>query len=170
MHLPFINFRSRKLALSLAIVCTSVASPSLLLAQADSGRIAGTVTDITGAAIPNASLTLVNPQTGLRLTGVTTGQGELNVPAIPAGTYTATITAPGFQTQTQQIVISVTQNLTVNFKLSLGDVTTNVEVRDSVALINTTDATLGEVIQGKQITELPLNGRNALTLALLTRA
>ena len=156
-----------------AVVCLAasavlaVKAPSAF-AQADSGRIAGTVTDSTGAAIPNATITLVNPQTGLKLSGISNGAGELNIPAVPAGTYQSTVVAAGFGTQTQQITIAVTQNLTLNFQLQPGTATTTVEVTGAASLVNTTDATLGETIQGKQITELPLNGRNALTLALLT--
>ncbi|MGI4828973.1 MAG: carboxypeptidase regulatory-like domain-containing protein [Janthinobacterium lividum] len=137
-------------------------------AQAESGRIAGTITDATGAAIPNATITLLNPQTGLKLSGVSNGTGELNISAVPQGSYKATVTAPGFQSQTQQITVTVTQNLTLDFHLQPGEATTTVDVTGAATLVNTTDATLGETISGKQITELPLNGRNALNLALLT--
>ncbi len=156
-----------------AVVCLAVSAMFSVemphaYAQADSGRIAGTITDSTGAAIPNAIITLVNPQTGLKLSGVSNGSGELNIPAVPQGTYTATVIATGFQAQTQQVTVAVTQNLTLNFKLLPGETTTTIEVTGAAALVDTTDATLGETIQGRQITELPLNGRNALNLALLT--
>lgn len=156
-----------------ATVCLAAATvlsvgSSYAAAQADSGRIVGTVTDPSGAAIPNATITLLNPQTGLKLSGTSNGSGELNIPAVPQGTYTATVAATGFSTQTQQVAVAVTQNLTLNFKLQLGEATTTVEVTGEAGLVDTSDATLGETIQGKQITELPLNGRNALTLALLT--
>jgi Carboxypeptidase regulatory-like domain/TonB dependent receptor/TonB-dependent Receptor Plug Domain len=156
-----------------AVVCLGVSAMFSVemprsYAQADSGRIAGTITDSTGAAIPNATITLANPQTGLKLSGVSNGSGELNIPAVPQGTYTARVTATGFQAQTQQVTVAVTQNLTLNFKLLPGETTTTVEVTGAAALVDTTDATLGETIQGRQITELPLNGRNALNLALLT--
>ena len=137
-------------------------------AQADSGRINGTVTDVTGAAVPNATVTLINPQTGLKLSSISNESGELNIPAVPAGNYKATVAAAGFGAQTQQITVAVTQNLTLNFRLQPGEASTTVNVTGAATLVNTTDATLGEVIQGKQITELPLNGRNALNLALLT--
>ncbi len=136
--------------------------------QADSGRIAGTVTDPSGAAIPNASISVVSVQTGLEITGTSNGSGELNVPAVPRGDYTVKVSAPGFQTQTQMVTITVTTSLTVNFRLNPGEASTNVQVTDAASLVNTTDPTLGETITGKQITELPLNGRNTLNLALLT--
>ncbi len=137
-------------------------------AQADSGRVVGTVTDSTGAAIPQASITLLNKATGAKLTGTSNASGELNVSAVPAGDYTATVTAVGFQTQAQALTVRVTTSLTLNFTLKPGAETTTVEVTGAVSLVNTTDPTLGETIEEKQITELPLNGLNSLNLALLT--
>ncbi len=136
--------------------------------QAESGRVVGTVTDSTGAAIPQASVTLLNKTTGLKLTGTSNSSGELNVSAVPAGDYTATVAAPGFETQVQAITIQVTTTQTLKFSLKPGAETTTVEVTDAAPLVNTTDPTLGETIEERQITELPLNSRNAITLALLT--
>ena len=126
------------------------------------------MTDTTGAAIPQASISLINRATGAKLLGTSNDRGELNVSAVPAGDYTATVTAPGFQTQTQALTVRVTTSLTLTFSLKPGAETTTVEVTDAASLVNTSDPTLGETIESKQITELPLNGRNALNLALLT--
>ena len=128
----------------------------------------GAVTDTTGAAIPQASITLRNKATGAKLIGASNDSGELNVSAVPAGDYIATVSAPGFQTQTQALTVQVTTSLTLNFSLKAGSENTTVEVTGAVSLVNTSDPTLGETIEEKQITELPLNGRNALNLALLT--
>ncbi len=138
------------------------------VAQSDSGRIVGTVTDTTGAAIPQASISLLNKATGVKLIGTSNASGELNVSAVPAGDYTATVTAPGFESETQALTVRVTTSLTLNFSLKPGAETTTVEVTGAASLVNTSDPTLGETIESKQITELPLNGRNALNLALLT--
>ena len=154
-------------AVALVGIAASGASPAAY-GQAESGRVVGTVTDSTGAAIPQAGIVLVNKTTGLKLTGNSNGEGELNISAVPAGDYTATVTAKGFETQTQALTVRVTTSLTLNFSLKPGAETTSIEVTDAASLINTTDATLGETIETKQITELPLNGRNALNLALLT--
>lgn len=168
MKFPSIYQLCRAVVLCLAVSTVLSVEMPRAYGQADTGRINGTVTDSTGAAIPNATITLVNPETGLKLSGTSNGSGELNIPAVPAGTYNATATAAGFSAQTEQITIAVTQNLTLNFKLQPGQATTSIEVTGAAALVDTTDATLGETIQGSQITELPLNGRNALNLALLT--
>ncbi|RRA48085.1 carboxypeptidase regulatory-like domain-containing protein [Acidipila sp. EB88] len=138
------------------------------LAQADSGSIVGAVTDVSGAAISGANVTLVNGATGFKLTGTSNSSGELNIPAVPRGTYLATVTAPGFQTQTESVTVTVTTSLTLEFKLAPGETTTSVQVSGAATLVDTSDPSLGETIEGKQITQLPLNGRNALNLALLT--
>ncbi len=150
------------------LACLSCGTATHALAQSDSGRVVGTVTDPTGAAIPSANIVLTNKATGAKLTGTSNASGELNVSAVPAGDYTATVTAPGFQTQTQSLTVRVTTSLTLIFALKPGAESTTVEVTGAVSLVNTTDPTLGETIEEKQITELPLNGRNALSLALLT--
>ena len=154
-------------AVTLAATATSVC-PRAAYGQAESGRVVGTVTDSTGAAIPQAAVKLLNKTTGLKLTGTSTGTGELNIPAVPAGDYTATVTAVGFQSQSQALTVRVTTTLTLNFSLKPGEQTTTVEVTDAASLVNTTDQTLGETIEERQITELPLNSRNAISLALLT--
>ena len=168
------NSRAQKTLLSTTLWLPLIAGSLSCLAgpyagaQADSGRVVGTVTDATGAAIPSASIILTNNATGAKLTGTSNASGELNVSAVPAGDYTAVVTAPGFQTQKQALTVRVTTSLTLTFALKPGAETTTVDVTGAVSLVNTTDPTLGETIESKQITELPLNGRNALNLALLT--
>lgn len=137
-------------------------------AQSESGQVIGTVTDQTGAVVAGATLTLTNKANGLVLKAISNNAGELNLPAVPPGDYTAKIVASGFTSQVQAISVTVTQALTLIFKLKPGSVTTTVRVTGAAALVNTTNATLGETIGTKQITQLPLNGRNILNLALLT--
>ena len=157
------------IVIGLALACTQVPTFSLVaFAQADSGRVVGTVTDTTGAVVPNATLTLTNTQNGSVRTVQTNGAGQLTVAAVPAGNYSAKIEAPGFASQSVQFTVVVTQAQTLNFKLSPGAENSTVEVTAAAPLVNTSDPTLGETIEARQITELPLNGRNALNLALLT--
>lgn len=137
-------------------------------AQSDTGRVVGTVTDSTGSVIPDATITLTNTENGTVRVERSGSKGELNVAALPAGNYSARIQAAGFQSQSLAFTVVVTQVQTLAFMLVPGEATTTVEVNTSVELVNTSDPTLGETIEGKQITELPLNGRNALNLALLT--
>lgn len=137
-------------------------------AQSESGQVVGTVTDQTGAAVTNATLTLTNTANELVLKTAANGEGELNLPAVPRGDYSAKIEAPGFESQTQMITVTVTQVQTLLFKLAPGAVTSSVTVTSAAPLVNTTNATLGETIGANQIEQLPLNGRNSLNLALLT--
>ncbi|MGA3133952.1 MAG: carboxypeptidase-like regulatory domain-containing protein [Terracidiphilus sp.] len=137
-------------------------------AQSDSGKVVGTVTDQTGAIVPGATFILANNENGLVLTATSNDAGELILPAVPRGAYTAKISAPGFQSQSQSITVTVTQVQDLLFKLKPGAVTMSVEVSSAAPLVDTTDATLGETVDSQQITELPLNGRNILNLTLLT--
>ncbi len=153
-------------ALLIAIGTEAICCPAF--GQSDSGRIVGTVTDVTGAVIPGATVTLTNTENGSSRVETTSQAGALNIAAVPAGNYSARIQAVGFQSQSLTFAVVVTQVQTLNVKLVPGEATSTIEVNTSAALINTSDPTLGETIEGKQVTELPLNGRNALNLALLT--
>ena len=150
------------------ITCFGPGLSPAAFAQSDSGRVVGTVTDVSGAAIPGATVTVTNTENGSVRVDKTSASGQLNIAAVPAGNYSARVEAPGFQSQSFNFAVVVTQVQTLNVKLVLGDINTTVQVESAVELINTSDPTLGETIEGKQITELPLNGRNALNLALLT--
>jgi hypothetical protein len=136
-------------------------------AQSDSGKVVATVTDQTGAIITGATLRLTNNENGLVLTATSNNAGELNLPAVPRGDYTARISASGFQSQDQSITVTLTEVQDLLFKLAPGAVSSEVEVTGAGTLVNTSDATLGETVESKQITELPLNGRNILNLTLL---
>ncbi|MGA9671482.1 MAG: carboxypeptidase regulatory-like domain-containing protein [Terracidiphilus sp.] len=136
-------------------------------AQSESGKVVGTVIDQTGAVVSGATLTLANKENGLVLTVTSNSSGELNLPAVPRGDYTAKISAPGFSSQVQSVTVTVTEVQDLLFKLTPGSITSSIVVTSAAPLVNTSDPTLGETIESKQITELPLNGRNALNLALL---
>lgn len=137
-------------------------------AQSDNGSIVGTVTDQTGAAIPNAAITVTNLATGLKLHVTSDGAGGFEVPAVPRGSYRAEVKSQGFQSQVTNFTVKVATAQTLIFKLAPGSVSTTVTVTSAAPLVNTTDATMGDTIQGKQVTDLPLNGRNFTQLALLT--
>ncbi len=136
-------------------------------AQSDTGRVVGNVTDATGGVIPGAVVTVTNVDNGTVLRATANDSGEFNVLAVPRGNYAAAVTAPGFQSQKQTFTLDVTQVQTLLFKLSAGEVATTVEVTSAAPLVNTTNPTMGETIEGKQLTDLPLNGLNFTNLALL---
>ena len=153
--------------MALALFLMSLGAPGLF-AQTDTGNIAGTVTDATGAVIPNANVLAANTDNGLKLNAVSNGTGEFTILAVPRGNYTVTASANGFQNQSVSITVAVTSTQTVAFLLSPAGSTTTVEVTGAAPLIDTSDATVGATISGKQVTDLPLNGRNFSQLALLT--
>ena len=127
-------------------------------AQSDDGSIVGTVTDTTGAVIPNAAISVTNLENGLKLSSKSNGSGEFQVFAVPRGNYMADVQAQGFQSQSARFTVEVSTSQTLQFKLSAGSVSQMVDVTSAAPLINTTNATMGEVIQGAQLTDLPLNG------------
>ncbi len=136
--------------------------------QTDTARIQGTVLDQSGAAIPNATITLTNTDTGITQTATSDSAGNFSFNALVRGNYSAEVTAQGFTTQTQKLVLEVSQVQALNFQLQPGAVSTTVTVTSAAPIVDTASSSLGDVIQGRQTTELPLNGRNFTQLALLT--
>lgn len=138
------------------------------LGQATTSRLDGTVKDPTGAAIPGATVTLTNIETGTTITTTTSELGVYVFPQVPAGYYRVTAQAPGFKkTVVDNVKVDVGIPTTVNFTLEVGELTEVVEVTASEgqALINTVNAELNTVVTRRQILDLPLNGRNPLQLA-----
>ncbi|MGP8253217.1 MAG: carboxypeptidase regulatory-like domain-containing protein [Terracidiphilus sp.] len=139
-----------------------------LFAQADTGSITGTVTDPTGAVIPGATVTATNTDNGQKLQAAANGAGEFTILAVPRGNYTVIAAASGFKSDTANVEVTVTTASTVAFQLQPAGSTTTVTVTAATPLVDTSDATVGATIEGKQVTDLPLNGRNFTALAMLT--
>jgi hypothetical protein len=140
-----------------------------LSAQVDEGAINGVVQDSSGAAVPNARVTLVNTDQGLTLESTTNGAGEYIFSPVRIGHYTVTVTAPGFSTTTQQnLTVNVGQHLLVPVKLSLGAASQTVQVTAAPPQLQTDEASVGQVVNQRAINSLPLNGRNFTFLAQLS--
>jgi hypothetical protein len=127
----------------------------------------GLVTDPTGAAIPGATVAIVNSANGARVDAVTNAQGEYSLQQIPPGTYTITATAAGFGKFTTTAQLLVAQPATVNMKLQVNSDIVSVDVSATTETINTTDATIGNAINNETIMQLPSEGRNPQTLLAL---
>jgi hypothetical protein len=139
------------------------------LGQRATASVAGAVTDASQAAVPAAAVVVRNLDTGVERTVESNELGYYVVPALPAGTYSVTVSKTGFQTNTvPQLVLGVDQNATINIAVKVGAVAETVEVSANAAIVDTRTATLSTVINQQQITELPLNGRNVLQLMQLT--
>ena len=143
-------------------------SAEYLTAQVDQGSIIGTVTDTTGAVVPNAQVTLLNTDQGLTLEVTTNDSGEYTFSPVRIGNYSLTVNAKGFARTTQQnLTVNVGQHLLVNLQLKLGSSTETVEVNAAPPQLQTEEASVGQVMTEKSVSSLPLNGRNFTFLAQL---
>ncbi len=133
------------------------------------GNISGHVADSTGAVIPNAPITLTNVGEGTIRSTVTTGAGDYSFPDVPPGVYRIEIKHQGFKTETSSdFELQVQQSLRQDFTLEVGQVTQSVTVTAAAAMLQVENATLGTVVENESINQLPLNGRNYLSLVALS--
>ena len=138
-------------------------------AQGPAGVINGTVTDPSGAVVGDVAVRVSNTETGVARETKTNASGLYSFPELLPGTYTVSAEHAGFKRQIQSnITLQVQQTVRVDFALSVGEVSQAVEVTSSAPLLSTEDATVGQVVENKRITELPLNGRNFLQLTALS--
>jgi hypothetical protein len=145
-----------------------MAAASLGFGQSDNANVGGAILDPSGSAIPEAKVTLRNEATGLTREVVTNASGRYSIPTVPPGLYTFTVEAAGFkkfESTGNNIVSSVPANLSAT--LTVGAVTETVEVTATATQLQTESGALGKVVEGKQIQDLQLNGRNPIFLALL---
>jgi hypothetical protein len=164
----FIRKSSAFIGLCLFAFAFIISSASRLSAQT-AGTISGHVSDTTGASVPDSNVSLKNVGTGSERTTVTTGSGDYTFPEVPVGIYTVTTTHAGFKAATSNNVqVQVQQAVRLDFSLQVGAVTQTIEVEATGALLQADNATLGTVVENKAINELPLNGRNYLSLVALS--
>jgi hypothetical protein len=137
------------------------------MAQSDSARLQGSITDVQGAAVAGATVSITNVGTGRNTTVTTNDSGEFTASALPPGQYTVEIKRSGFASSKQQITLQTAQSANLPTQLKPGQVSETVEVTSDLPVVESTTSNLGEVIIGKQVTDLPLNGRNFTALATL---
>jgi Carboxypeptidase regulatory-like domain len=138
-------------------------------AQSTTSTLVGTVTDTTGAVIPGATITIINAGTGINYTAKTTDQGAYRVTQLPPGRYTMQVLSSGFSTQNVQAFnLVVDQEARQDITLGLGTSVETISVSESAQLLDTVSSNQGQVIDNKQIQDLPLNGRNFMQLAQLS--
>jgi hypothetical protein len=134
-------------------------------AQTVTGSIYGTVSDITGATIPQANVTVANIDTGQSLSVKSNASGAFVFPVLDPGNYKISTEVPGFQSITQDdLRLSANQNINASFTLHAGSVDTQVVVEAGTTLIDTRESQLGETIDQRRIQDLPLVGRSAYDL------
>lgn len=147
----------------LLLLCLSAS----LMAQS-TGLITGTVSDTTGAFVPNARVSATQQGTTLRFEAAADEVGRFSFPRLPVGNYVIECQQQGFRRFVSEAVrLDADQTRQAQIVLQLGDTTESVQVTGAVGLVETVGATIRETVDEKRITELPLNGRNPLQLQLL---
>lgn len=132
------------------------------------GDISGQVRDQSGAALPAARVTATNTGTNASRNTITNDQGIYTFPSLTPGSYTVRVEKPGFKQATTTLELQVQQSARADFEMQVGNVTESIEVSASAALLQTENSTVGTVVDNKRIVDLPLNGRNALSLVALS--
>jgi hypothetical protein len=159
-------------ALINGLVCAAFAGAILsasAFAQTSSSDIVGTVMDPAGSVVPDTALVLRNKDTNATLEAKSQSDGSYHFSQLVPGNYEITATAKDFKRfVAPDVILRVGTRTTVDVQLTVGDVTTTVEVTGSAKLVKPDDATIGQVITNTSITSLPLNGRNFIQLAQLS--
>src|SRR5579883_283905 len=138
-------------------------------AFAQEATILGTVTDPSGAAVPNATVTLTNTDTGVARTATTNSDGTYVAPNLHIGHYTARVDATGFKRVDQSnILLQVGDRTRLDFKLEIGSAQEQVTVEAAAVGVQTDSGEVSNVITGKQVANLATNGRSMYTLVNLT--
>jgi len=136
----------------------------------DTASLTGTVTDPSGAAVPNAQIEVKNAEHGINRTGTSNGSGDYLFASLPIGSYNLIVTAQGFKKyEAKGVVLSVAEKARVNVALEVGAISTEVIVEGSqVAQVETQSSDMGNTVTGKEISQLELNGRDFTQLVSLS--
>jgi hypothetical protein len=160
--------RSGALFRATAAVVLSLLVPLAAAAQQDAGTLRVLVQDSTGV-VPGAEVVVTNDATNVATTQVSNDQGYATFSPIPRGTYTVAVSLAGFSpVRVSNVTIVVSQNRLLPVTLALANIAETIEVVAQAAVIQTEDATLGQVLKSEVIEQLPLAGRRYTDLALLT--
>jgi len=140
----------------------------IISAQSSLGSIVGTVRDPSGAPIPGTRVTIIDLDTNQKFVYVTGNTGDYYVPSLIPGHYRIEAEKQGFEkTAVQTVTLEVNQTLRVDLPMKLGQVTQQVQVNATTEMVQTDTSSLGQVISTRQVTDLPLNGRDFTNLLKL---
>lgn len=144
-------------------------TPVMVHAQtAGTASVQGMVKDPTGAAIPNATVVFISTDTGTRREVKTASSGDYSIANVPVGAYTLSVTASGFSGFKQNGTLEVGNNATIDASLTIGSETQVIEVQAGAVALETETVNYKQVVDQQRINELPLNGRQATQLVLVT--
>jgi hypothetical protein len=153
--------------LPILVLSMVISAPAFSQVTNATGTIQGTVTDPSGAGIPNAKVTLSQPSTGLNKVLTATGSGYYSAGSLVPGEYKVVAEAPGFSSISKTLTVQVGVATAGDLKLNVGTSSTVVEVQGNAVAIDTQTTQIAGVLSREQIANLPLNGRNFLDLAQL---
>ena len=137
--------------------------------QSTTGQLTGAVTDASGAAVPGAKIRVVNADTGVARQVESNELGYYTAALLPPGSYNIHIEKEGFRTVSRSgVTLNVDQVARLDFRLEVGSLAETVEVTATSPLLEASTSSLGQVIDSKQFTDLPLNNRSALGLLSLS--
>jgi hypothetical protein len=153
----------------IAVLALSLSALSFrALAQETRGTVQGRITDASGAVIPGAAISVTSPTTNVTMKASSNAEGDYALPFLLPGVYTVTAGATGFKTARRtEIELRIHERLQLDFTLDVGSVADQVEVAAQVPLLETASANLGQVIDKRRITELPISYGSAFTLMYL---
>jgi hypothetical protein len=151
-----------------AVALFTIAVPNTLRAQIDMGGLTGIVKDPSGAMVPGIDLTLTNEATGVAQKEKSSSAGTYVFEAVSAGSYTLKAEAQGFATYViNRIQIHVQRVMTIDISLSVGGAAQTVTVTPETTMLQAEDASLGQTVSSEEMNDLPLQGRNWISLATL---
>lgn len=149
------------------VLLLTVLLPVVLLGQTATTNLHGTVSDVHGAVIANAEVTLTDTTTGYKLTRNSGSDGTYQFVQVKPSTYEVIVKAAGFKTESQSVTLRVNLPATLNVTLNIGAVSEVIDVTGEAAQVNTTDATVGNNFNINQIQNLPFEGRNVVEILSL---
>jgi hypothetical protein len=139
-----------------------------LFAQVERASIVGTITDNTGASLPGVSVEVTSESAGTTSRTVTDSSGSYSVPNLIPGSYQVRAQRPGFrEVLYRSFVLQVSQAARLDMRMELGELQQTIEVSGAIPLLQTENASVGQVISQAAVNSLPLNGRNFVQLAIL---
>ncbi|HTX35818.1 MAG TPA: TonB-dependent receptor [Bryobacteraceae bacterium] len=151
---------------------TRTAALGLLLASlgfAQEARVSGRITDNSGAVVPGVKVTITNTDTGISRDTKTNDLGYYTLPLLQPGNYKITAEKQGFRAKEETgIVLLVDQRANIDLTMEVGQLTQEISVTAAPPLLDTIEPSVGQVIENRQVVEMPLNGRNYITLGLLS--
>src|SRR5215204_360112 len=155
-------FQKQRLFFLVLLLIMTIGGVESAFAQTSFGRISGTITDSTGAVVAGATVTVSDPATNLSRTATTDESGFYTITNLPVATYGVAVEAANFKKSVRTgNVLNADGRLTVDFALETGQITEVVQVvQESGETVNTTSGEVGKVIDGQQVDNLALNGRN----------